>query len=125
MSIVMEKPDSAALRERLENEEEVIAPDLFLYELSSAVRKHYKIGQVDFDTATNMYHEGAELVENLVEAKELGTSTLVRSLILDHSPYDVAYLVLAKRTGAALMTLDRKLAALCAKEGVECVTTAA
>lgn len=50
----------------------------------------------------------------------LEAEILHESLRLDHSSYDLAYLVLARRTGATLFTLDGKLADACERCGVSC-----
>ncbi len=51
----------------------------------------------------------------------LWTEALTESLRLDHSSYDLFYLVLARREGATLFTLDRKLQKLCDKNGVNAI----
>ena len=118
----MGKPAGVQLRQRLDEEEVVVAPDLYLLELNSALKKHWSIGQIDRDTALDLYRKGADLVCDLVSSKVLNPEVMMRCIQLDHSPYDIAYLVLAKRQGAALMTLDRKLARLCDESNVRCIT---
>ena len=40
-----------------------------------------------------------------------------------HKASDLYYFVLARRLGATLFTLDKKLQALCAQNGVNCLWT--
>ena len=40
---------------------------------------------------------------------------------LEHSSYDMVYFILARRTGATLFTLDKKLIELCLNNGVDCL----
>ena len=46
---------------------------------------------------------------------------LIEAIRLDHPVYDLLYLVLARREGATLFTLDQKLQNLCLDNGVNCV----
>ena len=39
----------------------------------------------------------------------------------DYSSYDMFYLTLARRNGATLFTLDKRLAALCQQLKIDCV----
>ena len=41
--------------------------------------------------------------------------------VLDHSAYDLFYLILARRTGAKLLTLDKKLSSLAINEGIDLI----
>ena len=125
INVALERPGSETLSSLVNSGEHIIAPDLFVYEVNSALKKYVDAGYFDAKSACERYGKALEIVDELVEPRSFDEDVLAESLRLDHSPYDVAYLLLAKRKGATLMTLDRKLAALCAKEGVECVTTAA
>ena len=125
VSIIMGKPAGNILQNRINEGEAIIAPDLYLYELCSTLRKYYFAGAIDESMTIELYDSGTQLVEKLYGAEGLAHDVLTESLRLNHSPYDIAYLVLAKRSGAALMTLDRKLAQLCDENEVDCITVAA
>ena len=61
------------------------------------------------------------LVDEFVPDTDLWEEALSESLRLRHSPYDLLYLVLARRNAATLLTLDHKLQKLCLDNGVNCV----
>jgi predicted nucleic acid-binding protein len=61
------------------------------------------------------------LVDYYVDVSENHVEAFAESLRLEHSAYDLLYSTLARRNGATLFTLDRKLIELCRREGVNCV----
>ena len=62
--------------------------------------------------------EGDALREFMLEGEK--SNEAVR---LNHSAYDMLHLVLARRTGSTLFTLDKKLQEACIETGVDCVTS--
>ena len=50
-----------------------------------------------------------ELPDDLINDKELYREAFKLGCTLDHSIYDMLYLVLARRHNAALLTMDKKL----------------
>jgi predicted nucleic acid-binding protein len=67
-----------------------------------------------------------ELAENLIDEfipiKENHLEALHEAMRLHHSAYDMLYLISARRIGATLVTLDQRLNALAAKEGIDVVS---
>ena len=47
------------------------------------------------------------------------TEALIESVRVKHSVYNMLYLTLARREGATLLTLDKKLLTLAKKNGIE------
>lgn len=100
--------------------EKMIAPTLFRFELLNVVRKYVKAGFATEKAALEWYRSGIALVDEFHSMDGAEADILHESLRLDHSSYDLAYLVLARRTGATLFTLDGKLADACERCGVSC-----
>ena len=73
------------------------------------------------DDAGRLLSAGMSLVDEFYPLAELQVEALNEAIRLGHSTYDMFYFVLARRTGATLFTLDRKLAKLCELHGVNCV----
>ena len=61
------------------------------------------------------------MVDEFCGTKDLLREALIEAIRLDHPVYDLLYLVLARREGATLFTLDQKLQNLCLDNGVNCV----
>jgi predicted nucleic acid-binding protein len=113
-----EGKDLASLAER---DEEIISSSLLLAELGSALRKYVKTGAVAQERAVWGMREIGSLVDRFVDVSENYIESFGEALRLDHSPYDMFYLTLARRNGATLCTLDRGLMRLCGREGVDCI----
>ena len=101
--------------------EETIAPSLFFAELAHVLPKYSRQQGFTPEEARDLAVDAAALVDRFVDDSELWMEAMGEAMRLGHSSYDMFYLVLARRQGATLFTLDRKLQRLCAKAGVSCV----
>lgn len=105
----------------MENEA-AISCELVRAEVVSVFRKLARIEGYSLKEAELYVEAGLDLVDEFFPLEPLQTEVLRESLRLSHSPYDMFYFVLARRTGATLFTTDRKLMKLCQKHGVDCVS---
>lgn len=112
---------SARMRGLMYSGEKVIAPELYLSEVSSSFGKYVRAKMMDPDEALELVRAAASFVDEFVSACDLYVEAMSEHLRLKHSPYDVLYLVLTRRNAATLYTLDRKLQDLCIKNGVNCL----
>lgn len=96
----------------------VLAPMLYVSEVANALRGYVDAGALDRDTAIERYEEALHLVDDLIPDRELGVEALAESVRNRHPAYDLVYVVLARRTGATLLTRDRELIALLPQLGV-------
>jgi len=101
--------------------EEVLAPKLFVCEVTNVIFKYVKAGMLSREKAPAYQHEALDIVDRYVDDFELQREVLRESIHLNHSAYDMFYFVLARRNNATLFTADKWLAKLCAEQGVSCV----
>ena len=71
--------------------------------------KHVRAGDLEREDAQTALEEALQLVDSLTESRDLVSEALVAASAFDHPVYDTLYAVLARRTGAAVCTLDRRL----------------
>jgi predicted nucleic acid-binding protein len=90
----------------------VRAPDLYTAEIGNALWKHVKAGDLDIGRAQRCLRSALDLVDSIIPSRALVEEAMVTAAEYDHPVYDALYLVAARRTGAAVCTLDRRLAAL-------------
>lgn len=62
-----------------------------------------------------------ELVDEFFPDEEMMAEALDEAIKFGHAVCDMLYLVLARRTGATLFTLDQRLAAVCREARVSCI----
>ncbi|MFZ0570405.1 MAG: type II toxin-antitoxin system VapC family toxin [Rhodomicrobium sp.] len=90
---------------------EVIAPELVLAEIASALWKYVRVGQLAEDSAKAMLSRAPAAFARLFPLEELLANAFQLSLSIPHPVYDCFYLALARRESAPLVTADKRLAA--------------
>lgn len=119
--MVRKTEEGMAFRALMLSEEEVISCELLRAEVVSIFRKLCRHGFIPIEKVQSFLTESTALVNEYYSIQELQEEVLSESIRLDHSSYDMFYFVLARRFGATLFTLDRKLIRLCEEQGVQCV----
>lgn len=102
-------------------DEEILAPSLMCSEVSHALTKYIRGNYISTEDALACGRDAILLIDRFVDDGTLWVEATSESVRLNHSSYDMFYLILARREGATLFTLDRKLQALCAENGVNCI----
>lgn len=104
-------------------EDELIAScDLFQAEIRNAFWQYVRTNAMGRDEAFDCVQDALGLVDEYIPIEELGDEAMTEAIRLRHSIYDMFYLCLARRHGATLFTLDKRLAALCEEAGIDCIS---
>ena len=119
--MVRKTEEGMAFRALMLSEEKVISCELLRAEVVSIFRTLCRHGLIPIEKVQSFLTESTALVNEYYSIQELQEEVLSESIRLDHSSYDMFYFVLARRFGAPLFTLDRKLIRLCEEQGVQCV----
>ncbi|MCD4747844.1 MAG: type II toxin-antitoxin system VapC family toxin [Thermoanaerobaculales bacterium] len=109
LEAVLRRPGGVAVLDAVEGAHNVTAPGLFAAEVANALWKHVRAGDLEREDAQTALEEALQLVDSLTESRDLVSEALVAASAFDHPVYDTLYAVLARRTGAAVCTLDRRL----------------
>ena len=120
--IVRQTEEGLCIQQLALRDEEAISCDLVHAELASIFRKLTRTEGLEPAQTGRYVAEALALVDGFYPIAELRTEALRESIRLNHSTYDLFYFVLARRTGATLFTLDRKLMRLCQENGVDCIS---
>jgi predicted nucleic acid-binding protein len=104
----------------LDEADTVLAPRLYWTEVAHALWKYSRLGLHESD-AIRCLEEAGALVEEPVDDELLSTEALVAAVRFAHPVYDALYAVLARRRGAAVLTLDQRLRRLLEKMRVDAV----
>ncbi|MBI5607800.1 MAG: type II toxin-antitoxin system VapC family toxin [Deltaproteobacteria bacterium] len=97
---------------------EVVVPDLFAPEVSSALWKWARYGGVDTETALASLRVALALPDRWLPCAELAPEVFELAARLGRPVYDLYYLVAARRLAAVLMTRDNGLIRLAGELGV-------
>ena len=96
----------------------VIAPDLFASEITSGMWKYVIAGQLSIDDAIERLDAALRLVDRYEPVSRLASEVLREASAHRHSVYDLSYVILARREGAAILTIDTRLRKIAATMGV-------
>lgn len=97
----------------------IMAPSLFASEVANGLWKYVANGSLQRDDAVAALGEALGLVDLLVPDRDLVEEALVAAARHRHPVYDLLYAVLARRHGAAVLTLDERLRSLLSQMGVD------
>jgi predicted nucleic acid-binding protein len=87
----------------------LVAPSLFVSEVTSAVWQYVRAGQIDGEQAHQALSAALDQVTLLEQDRQLAGTALAVALELGYAPYDCFYLVVAIRRDAPLVTADKRL----------------
>lgn len=96
----------------------VIAPELFAAEVTSGLWKYVSAKQLALDAAAERLDAVLKLVDRYHPIGGLAHEVLREASARRHSVYDLCYAVLARREGAAVLTIDARLRKLIAAMNV-------
>lgn len=99
-------PQAAAL---LEGDEGLIAPEFVIAEVSNALWRKSRVGEMAFEQAEAAVDELPRFFDDLVPSALLAARSLAIAAALDHPVYDSLYVALAELREARLVTADRGL----------------
>lgn len=107
--IVRGLPAAPRLLELLASAALVMAPDLYACEVANALWKYVVRESLPRDEASELLADARSLVDLRVANDELAGEALVAAVRQGHPVYDMLYAVLARRHGAQVVTMDRRL----------------
>jgi len=116
--IVCNLPASAQLLDTLAKTALVMAPSLYLSEVANALWKYVTHGSMQGDEASEFLSEARNLIDLQIDDHELVAEALVAAVTYAHPVYDMLYAVLARRHGAPVITMDRRLASALEKMSI-------
>lgn len=97
----------------------IIAPNLFIAEITNVLWKYYKAKILSHDDCIQFVQDGIDMIDDFINTRELWKESLAEGIKNNHSIYDMYYAVLARRNDAVLITNDGKLSEICKKLNID------
>ena len=119
IEILLQKEKKELFNATYEKASWVIAPDLYIAEISNVLWKYFKSGLISHIECIQYVEDGIDLIDDYFPSKELWKEALGEGIKNTHSIYDMYYAVLARRNDATLITNDSKLSLICNKLNIE------
>lgn len=113
--------NSQKYKESLEQASKVITSDLYKAEVTNVLWKYVKAKLLVKDVALQRLQYCLNLIDEYIDITENNQESLIESIRIDHSVYDVLYLTIARRNGAILITQDKKLRDIAREQGIETI----
>jgi Predicted nucleic acid-binding protein, contains PIN domain len=121
IEIALGREKAKSFSEYLANASEVITSDLYKAETANAIWKYVNAKMLEKEKATKVYQNCVDIIDEYVDISENIEEAINESIRLKHPTYDLLYLTLARRNGAILLSLDKKLNVFAQQNGIEIV----
>lgn len=119
IEIVLNRSKSNQLRRMISDSRKVITSDLYKAEVTNVIGKYVRAGLISGEKGYDLLNLALALVDEYYDISDYSTESLHESIRLNHSSYDMLYFTIARRSGALLLTLDKKLIQIASSEGIE------
>jgi predicted nucleic acid-binding protein len=119
VEILLQKEKAEKFGKLLQEATLVIAPDLYIAELTNTFWKYYRAHILTKDECVQYIKDGISYVDKFIDGKELWQEAFLEGIHNNHSIYDMFYMVVARRNGGILITNDSVLAAICRDNNIQ------
>ena len=109
IEIVMQRNSAEDLSKYILKADWVIAPNLFIAEVTNIIWKYQKIAELPYNTCEKYLEHALDLPDNFINELDLYREAFKTSCTLNHPVYDILYLIIARRNNGTLLTMDKKL----------------
>jgi len=119
IEIVLQKEKKDKFEKTFKDASWVIAPDLYVSEISNVLWKYYKAKVINHEDCIQYVEDSITMIDDFIDGRELWKEALGEGIKNNHSVYDMYYAVLARRNDAILITNDGPLAKICKELKIE------
>ena len=121
IDIILKKDAYELLNNRIETADVVIAPDIYISEITNVAWKYHKLADFSHEESISLAEDSILIIDKYIPVVELWKEALRESINNDHSVYDLLYIVCARRNDGILLTKDQRLIKLCNKLEIETI----
>ncbi|MCL2294662.1 MAG: type II toxin-antitoxin system VapC family toxin [Spirochaetes bacterium] len=119
MTMLLHSKKAEAYEDVFQKSSLILAPDLYVSELTNAFWKYYKAKILTTDECLEFIRDGIAYVSKFIDCKEIWQEAFSEGVKNNHSIYDMLYMVTARRNNGVLITNDSTLADICKKNHVQ------
>jgi len=118
IEVVLTRSKAREFERRLEEADQVLAPDLIIPEVVNTIWKYHQFENLNLNTCDQAIEFAIGLLDVLVPCKELYREAFLLARSARQPAYDMFYLSLARREDAGFLTTDRALKREAERQGV-------
>ena len=119
VKIVHQEPATKKFSEYIINADWVIAPDIYISEVTNVFWKYHQFEALPLDICENLLNKSVRLIDDVIESGELYQEAFSFSCRTNHPVYDSMYLICARRHNAIFLSADKRLIKLAQKNAIK------
>jgi predicted nucleic acid-binding protein len=119
--VLTDRQKSKVMTTVLSDAEWVIAPTLFIPEITNVFWKYFQHDVFPLDQCERHIRDGIDLVDDFISETDLHREAFALACSTRQSAYDMFFLVLARRYNALLLSIDSKLILLAGKHSIKTI----
>jgi predicted nucleic acid-binding protein len=117
--ILFQTPKKEKFEAILQEASLVLAPDLYVSELSNTLWKYCLKGIYTSEECIQFVEDGLNYVDEYINSKELWKEAFGEGVKNKHSVYDMFYAIIARRNDGVILTNDENLVKICKKNNIK------
>jgi predicted nucleic acid-binding protein len=106
IEIILKKDKANIFNKVIEKAKWIIAPDIFVSEITNVLWKYYKAKIISHEECMQFVKDGLYLIDDFIEAKDLWKESLGEAIKNNYSAYGMFYAVLSRRNDAKILTKE-------------------
>ncbi|MEA3468748.1 MAG: type II toxin-antitoxin system VapC family toxin [Thermodesulfobacteriota bacterium] len=119
IEIVLQREQTEKFTSYVIDADWVISPILFIAEVTNVFWKYQKLVDFPFLVCEKGIEQAIGLPDDFIDEKDIWREAFKLACNLNHSVYDMLYLVVARRNNGTLLTLDKKMIKAAQKCSIE------
>ena len=121
IKIILQQTSVKPLSDYLKKADWVIAPDIFVSEITNVFWKYHQFEDLPLNISENYMNKTIKLIDDFIEAGEIYQEAFSFSCQINHPVYDAMYLISARRHNAIFISADKKLNKIAQKHAIKIV----
>jgi predicted nucleic acid-binding protein len=121
IEIALGRKNAVEFHSYLNDASQVITSDLYKAEIGNVIWKYVKANLLAKEKSIQVFQYCRDIIDEYIDISVNIEESINESIRLEHPIYDLLYLTLARRNGAILLSLDKKLNELAKKNGIQII----
>ncbi len=118
IEIALERENSTRFMNYLKNASVILAPDIYISEVTNVFWKYSRFAQFTDEICLKGIDFCIDLIDDFIDSRDLWREAYFEGVRNKSSPYDMFYLVTARRNYGLIISMDKKLNLLAEKENL-------
>ena len=121
VEIVIQREHSSDLGRYISEADCVIAPTLYIPEITNVFWKYYLFNDVPLETCEQSIESAVAIPDEFISEKKLYKEAFALGCLTQKPIYDMYFIVLARRNNGYLMTMDASLKKVAKKNSIRLI----